>query len=84
MEKAEIIVQHARSTNDTGSPEVQCAVLTQRISQLTIHLKANKKDFQTRRGLITIINKRKRLMKYLKTKDASRYEEIRIKLGLRK
>ncbi len=84
MNKAEIITQHARSENDTGSPEVQCAILTHRIEQLTNHLKENKHDFQTRKGLIAMVSKRRRLMSFLYNKDQKRGEELRIGLKLRK
>jgi small subunit ribosomal protein S15 len=84
MNKAEIVAQFGTTTNDTGSPEVQCAILTEKINLLTIHLKANKKDFQTRRGLITMVTKRKRLLSYLQKKDSERYKVLMVKLNLSK
>ena len=84
MNKVEIVAQFGTTTNDTGSPEVQCAILTEKINLLTIHLKANKKDFQTRRGLITMVTKRKRLLSYLQKKDSERYKVLMVKLNLSK
>lgn len=84
MNKAEIVAQFGTTTNDTGSPEVQCAILTEKINLLTIHLKANKKDFQTRRGLIIMVTKRKRLLSYLQKKDSERYKVLMVKLNLSK
>jgi small subunit ribosomal protein S15 len=84
MNKAEIVAQFGTTLSDTGSPEVQCAILTEKINLLTIHLKANKKDFQTRRGLITMVTKRKRLLSYLQKKDLSRYKVLMVKLNLSK
>ncbi len=84
MNKSEIISQFATAPSDTGSPEVQCAILTEKINLLTIHLKANKKDFQTRRGLITMVVKRRRLLNYLQKKDAKRHKELMMKLNLTK
>lgn len=84
MNKAEIVAQFATAPSDTGSPEVQCAILTEKINLLTIHLKANKKDFQTRRGLIAMVTKRKRLLSYLQKKSSTRYEAIVAKLNLRR
>lgn len=83
-EKAEIIQGHARGTADTGSPEVQVALLTARINQLTPHFQAHKKDHHGRRGLLKMVNQRKRLLAYLKGKDADRYTALIAKLGLRK
>ncbi|MCV2355891.1 MULTISPECIES: 30S ribosomal protein S15 [Roseateles] len=82
--KAEVVQANARSANDTGSPEVQVALLTARINALTPHFKANKKDHHGRRGLLKMVNSRKSLLSYLKTKDASRYLALIQKLGLRK
>ena len=82
--KAEIVQAHARGTADTGSPEVQVALLTARINQLTPHFKANLKDHHGRRGLLKMVNQRKRLLSYLKDKDADRYTALIQKLGLRK
>ena len=83
-QKAEIVQAHARGTADTGSPEVQVALLTARINQLTPHFKANLKDHHGRRGLLKLVNQRKRLLSYLKDKDADRYTALIQKLGLRK
>ena len=81
---AEIIQAHARGTADTGSPEVQVALLTARINQLTPHFKTHLKDHHGRRGLLKLVNQRKRLLSYLKDKDADRYTALIAKLGLRK
>jgi len=70
--------------NDTGSPEVQIALLTARINQLTDHLKEHKKDHHSRRGLLMMVGQRRRLLNYLTTKDISRYREVVAKLGLRR
>lgn len=83
-EKADIIKDNARGTADTGSPEVQVALLTARINQLTPHFQQNKKDHHGRRGLLRMVNQRKRLLSYLKDKDADRYSALIAKLGLRK
>jgi small subunit ribosomal protein S15 len=82
--KAAIISENARGTNDTGSPEVQVALLTARINDLNGHFKAHVKDHHSRRGLIKMVNRRKSLLSYLKTKDADRYRALIEKLGLRK
>ncbi len=84
MNKAEIVKAHARGTNDTGSPEVQVALLTARINELTPHFKANPKDHHGRRGLLKMVNSRKRLLAYLKARDLPRYAALIQKLGLRK
>ena len=81
---AEIIQAHARSASDTGSPEVQVALLTARINELTPHFKTHAKDHHGRRGLLKMVNARKRLLSYLKDKDAERYTALIAKLGLRK
>jgi small subunit ribosomal protein S15 len=83
-QKAEVVQTHARGTADTGSPEVQVALLTARINQLTPHFKAHLKDHHGRRGLLKMVNQRKRLLSYLKEKDADRYTALIQKLGLRK
>ncbi len=83
-EKADIVGQHARSAADTGSPEVQVALLTSRINHLTPHFQHHKKDHHGRRGLLKLVNQRKRLLSYLKDKDAERYTALIGKLGLRK
>lgn len=83
-DKAQIVQGNARSPADTGSPEVQVALLTARINQLTPHFKTHAKDHHGRRGLLKMVNQRKRLLSYLKTKDAERYTSLIGKLGLRK
>ena len=82
--KAEIVKANARSAADTGSPEVQVALLTARINELTPHFKPHLKDHHGRRGLLKMVNQRKRLLSYLKDKDADRYTALIAKLGLRK
>jgi small subunit ribosomal protein S15 len=81
---AEIVQTHARGAADTGSPEVQVALLTARINELTPHFKQHLKDHHGRRGLLKMVNQRKRLLSYLKDKDADRYTALIAKLGLRK
>lgn len=81
--KAEIVKQFGRGENDTGSPEVQIALLSNRISYLTEHLKTNKKDHSSRLGLLKLVGQRKRLMRYLKKKDYDRYTEVIKALGIR-
>ncbi len=81
---AEVVQAHARGPADTGSPEVQVALLTARINQLTPHFQLHKKDHHGRRGLLKLVNARKRLLSYLKAKDADRYTALIAKLGLRK
>lgn len=83
-QKAELIKAHARGAADTGSPEVQVALLTARINELTPHFKTHMKDHHGRRGLLKLVNQRKRLLAYLKDKDADRYSALIQKLGLRK
>ena len=82
--KAEIMKEYARSEGDTGSPEVQVAVLTERINELTEHLKKNQKDHHSRRGLLKMVGQRRNLLGYLKNKDIDRYRALIEKLGLRK
>jgi small subunit ribosomal protein S15 len=82
--KAELIKEHARGNADTGSPEVQIAVLTERIVNLTEHFKSHKKDNHSRRGLLKMVSQRRRLLDYLKAKDESRYKDVVQKLGLRR
>jgi len=84
INKAEIVKAHARGTNDTGSPEVQVALLTARINTLTPHFKANKKDHHGRRGLLRMVSRRRKLLDYVKSKDFDRYTSLIQKLGLRK
>jgi len=83
-QKAEIVAANARGAADTGSPEVQVALLTARINELTPHFKLHLKDHHGRRGLLKMVNQRKRLLSYLKGKDAERYTALIAKLGLRK
>ena len=82
--KAEVIKEHARSESDSGSPEVQVAILTERITNLTEHFKTHAKDNHSRRGLLMMVNKRRSLLDYLKKKDVQRYADLIVKLGLRK
>ena len=82
--KAELITEHAREKGDTGSPEVQVAILTDRIKTLTEHFKTHHKDNHSRRGLLMMVNKRRSLLDYLKRKDEARYQALIAKLGLRK
>ena len=82
--KAEVIKDNAREKGDTGSPEVQVAILTERINNLTDHFKANHKDNHSRRGLLMMVNKRRSLLDYLRKKDEGRYQALIAKLGLRK
>ena len=82
--KTEVIKQFARAANDTGSPEVQVALLTTRINELTPPFKANMKDHHSRRGLLRMVSRRRRLLDYLKANDADRYRSLIEKLGLRK
>jgi small subunit ribosomal protein S15 len=84
INKAEIVQQNARGANDTGSPEVQVALLTARINELTPHFKVNAKDHHSRRGLLKMVSRRRRLLDYLKGKDLDRYRALIDKLGLRK
>ena len=82
--KAEIIKDNAQGKGDTGSPEVQVAILTERIRNLTAHFKDNHKDNHSRRGLLMMVNKRRNLLAYLKKTDVERYNALIQKLGLRK
>lgn len=82
--KDALIKEHGREVGDTGSPEVQVAIITERINNLTDHFKAHHKDNHSRRGLLMMVNKRRSLLDYLKKKDATRYSELIAKLGLRK
>ena len=84
QEKQEIIQKYAMHEGDTGSSEVQIAVLTKRINDLTDHLRSHKKDFHSRRGLLKMVGKRRNLLKYLQNSDIERYRAIIAKLGLRK
>lgn len=82
--KQELVKEYAQSEGDTGSPEVQVAILTQRIATLTDHFKEHKKDNHSRRGLLQMVNKRRSLLTYLKRKDEARYQALIKSLGLRK
>ncbi len=82
--KTEVINTYKREEKDTGSPEVQIALLTERINELTEHLKVHKKDNHSRRGLLKMVGKRRNLLNYLAKKDLNRYREIAQKLSLRK
>nr|WP_027870530.1 30S ribosomal protein S15 [[Eubacterium] cellulosolvens] len=82
--KQQIINEYARTEGDTGSPEVQVAVLTERIKELTEHLKTNHKDHHSRRGLLKMVGKRRGLLDYLKKTDIERYRTLIEKLGIRK
>lgn len=83
-EKQEVILQNAQHEGDTGSPEVQIAILTKRIADLTEHLKTHKKDHHSRRGLLRMVGKRRNMLNYLAKKDINRYRALIAKLGLRK
>ena len=82
--KKEVISEFAQTKNDSGSVEVQCAVITKQIDNLTEHLKIHKKDFSSRRGLLILVGRRRRLLDYLKSKSAARYEDLIKKLNIRK
>lgn len=83
-EKTAVIEANRTHENDTGSPEVQVAILTKRINDLTEHLKTHKKDHHSRRGLLKMVGKRRNLLNYLKSKDIERYRALIEKLGIRK
>jgi small subunit ribosomal protein S15 len=82
--KQAVIQEYGTKPNDTGSPEVQVAVLSERIGNLTEHLKTHEKDFHSRRGLLVMVGQRRRLLDYLKRKDNARYQELIQRLGLRR
>jgi small subunit ribosomal protein S15 len=82
--KAALIKEHGRGKDDTGSPEVQVAILTNRINTLTEHFKTHAKDNHSRRGLLMMVNKRRSLLDYLRREDETRYTDLIAKLGLRK
>ncbi|MEM0915057.1 MAG: 30S ribosomal protein S15 [Planctomycetota bacterium] len=82
--KTEVVKQYAQSDSDSGSPQVQIAILTERINNLTGHLKSHKHDFASRRGLLQMVSKRNRLLRYLQNKDRTAYLELIKQLGLRK
>ena len=83
-DRAKIVSEFQTAPNDTGSPEVQVALLTSRIAYLTEHFKSNKKDNHSRRGLLALVSQRRRLLDYLKSKDVTRYQALIGRLGLRK
>ena len=82
--KQELVGEYATKANDTGSPEVQVAILSERIANLTEHFKSHAKDTHSRRGLLKMVSQRRRLLDYLKDKDASRYQKLIERLGLRR
>lgn len=82
--KSELLKEYATKDGDTGSPEVQVAILSERINNLTDHLKTHKKDFHSRRGLLVMVGQRRRLLDYLKGKKVTRYEDLIKRLGLRR
>jgi len=82
--KKEIIAKFAKNKQDTGSTEVQCAIITGQIESLSEHLKSHKADFSSRRGLLILVSKRRRLLDYLKSQDAGRYDILIKKLNIRK
>ena len=82
--KQQLIKEYATAANDTGSPEVQVAILTERINNLTEHFKGHKKDNHSRRGLLKLVSQRRRLLDYLKGKDEARYQSLVARLGLRR
>ena len=82
--KREVIEQHQRGNNDTGSSEVQVALLSARIQELTSHFASNKKDHHSRRGLLRMVNQRRKLLDYLKSRDLKRYQDLIATLGLRR
>ena len=83
-EKSKVIAEYATHEGDTGSPEVQIAILTKRINDLTEHLKTHKKDHHSRRGLLTMVGQRRNLLNYVMKKDIERYRSIIARLGIRK
>jgi small subunit ribosomal protein S15 len=84
QDSAKIIKEYQRAPNDTASPEVQVALLTNRITYLTEHFKTNKKDNHSRRGLLAMVSQRRKLLDYLKSRDVTRYQDLIGRLGLRK
>jgi small subunit ribosomal protein S15 len=82
--KNEVVREYARHEGDTGSPEVQVAILSERIKNLTEHLQTHKKDFHSRRGLLIMVGQRRRLLDYVKARDQTRYETLVQRLGLRR
>lgn len=84
LRKQEVIKEYATKTDDTGSPEVQVAILTERITNMTEHMGGHKKDFHSRRGLLMMVSRRRKLLDYLKGKDDARYQDLIKRLGLRR
>jgi small subunit ribosomal protein S15 len=84
VQKSQVVKQYQRSGRDTGSPEVQIALLTERINELTEHFKTHVKDFHSRRGLLKLVSQRRKLLDYLKRKDADKYRALIERLSLRK
>ena len=84
LDKKEVIAKYGRTEKDTGSPEVQVALLTERINHLTEHLRAHPKDFHSRRGLLKIVGQRKGLLNYIRQRDVVKYRSLIAELGLRK
>jgi small subunit ribosomal protein S15 len=84
VQKEQVVKQYQRSGKDTGSPEVQIALITERINGLTEHFKTHVKDFHSRRGLLKLVSQRRKLLDYLKRKDADKYRDLIERLGLRK
>ncbi|HET7573559.1 MAG TPA: 30S ribosomal protein S15 [Solirubrobacterales bacterium] len=82
--KSELIAEHGRAAGDTGSPEVQVALLTERINELTEHLRTHAKDHHSRRGLLMLVGKRRRMLRYLERTDLERYRALVKELGLRR
>jgi len=82
--KQELIKEYAKGSTDTGSPEVQVAILTERITNLTEHFKTHKKDNHSRRGLLKLVSQRRRLLDYVKSKDEARYRDLITRLGIRR
>ncbi len=82
--KTEVIAENKTNANDTGSPEIQIAILTERITSLSKHMESNKKDFSSRRGLLAMVARRRKLLDYLIKTDTARYQAIIAKLGIRK
>ena len=83
-ERKKIMGEFGRHEKDVGSPEIHVAILTRRIEEVAKHLESNKKDFHSRRGLVMMVGKRRRLLRYLRRKDQARYQELIDKIGLRK
>ena len=83
-QKAQVVKQYQRAGNDTGSPEVQIALLTERVNSLSEHFKSHVKDFHSRRGLLKMVSQRRKLLDYLKRNDADKYRSVIERLGLRK